>query len=246
MSLLEVDKVSKRFGGVQAIQGVSFTVGAGEILGLIGPNGGGKTTLFNLITGAIPLDEGSVSFEGQTLAGLKPHQTCKAGISRTFQVTRPFGKMSCLENVYVPLLENQPALKGSARKRRAEELLRMTALAGKEYAPGASLNLIDKKRLELARALAANPKLILLDEVLGGLNSLEMTDALKLIRSIRDRFEITVVWIEHIMGAIMSVCERVIVLDQGRLICQGTPEAVSRDPGVIEAYLGEQRQDARA
>jgi branched-chain amino acid transport system ATP-binding protein len=240
MNLLEVNQVSKRFGGVQAISQVSFSVYPGEILGLIGPNGAGKTTLFNLITGAIPLDEGRISFEDKDISHLKPHLTSKAGISRTFQVTRPFGKMTCLENVYVPLLENQPELNATARRRRAEALLAMTALAGKEEWMGERLNLIDKKRLELARALAVQPKLILLDEVLGGLNSMEMEDALKLIKSIRDRFDITVVWIEHIMGAIMSVCERVVVLDQGTLICQGSPETVCQNPDVIEAYLGAQ------
>ena len=197
--------------------------------------------MFNLITGAIPPDEGEISFKSESITGLKPHLTCKAGISRTFQVTRPFGKMTCLENVFVPLLENQPELRGRARRQRAEELLQMTALGGKEDWLAESLNLIDKKRLELTRALAAGPQLILLDEVLGGLNTMEMQDALKLIRSIRDQLDITVVWIEHIMGAIMSVCERVIVLDQGQLICQGAPETVCRDPNVIKAYLGEQK-----
>jgi branched-chain amino acid transport system ATP-binding protein len=240
MSLLEVQNVSKRFGGVQAIGQVGFSVESGEILGMIGPNGAGKTTMFNLITGAIAPDEGTIAFQGGDITGLKPHQTCKKGISRTFQVTRPFGKMTCLENVYIPLLENQPDLKGAARRNRAEELLALTALSGKEEWQAESLNLIDKKRLELARALAVRPKLILLDEVLGGLNTMEMEVALELIKSIRDRFEITVVWIEHIMGAIMTVCDRVIVLDHGNLICRGVPEAVCQDPGVIKAYLGEQ------
>lgn len=243
MSLLHVSNVSKRFGGIQAINRVSFSVETGEILGMIGPNGAGKTTMFNLITGSLSLDEGSISFNGTDITRMKPHQICRNGISRTYQVTRPFGRMTCLENVYVPLAENRPDLTGTARKQQAIELLSLTSLTGKEEWQAASLNLIDKKRLELARALAVNPKLILLDEVLGGLNSVEMQTALELIKSIRDRFEITVVWIEHIMGAIMSVCERVIVLDQGRLLCEGTPETVCRDRSVIEAYLGEQ-QDA--
>ncbi len=243
MSLLHVSNVSKRFGGIQAINRVSFSVETGEILGMIGPNGAGKTTLFNLITGSLSLDEGRISFNGTDITRMKPHHICRNGISRTYQVTRPFGKMTCLENVYVPLAENRPDLTGTARKQEAIELLSLTSLTGKEEWQAASLNLIDKKRLELARALAVNPKLILLDEVLGGLNSVEMQTALELIKSIRDRFEITVVWIEHIMGAIMSVCERVIVLDQGRLLCEGTPETVCRDRSVIEAYLGEQ-QDA--
>lgn len=241
MSLLDVNTISKHFGGVQAINRVSFSVGSGEILGMIGPNGAGKTTMFNLVTGAIPVDEGTISFQGAKIAGLKPHEICRKGISRTYQIARPFGKMTCMENVCVALMENRPGLKGAARREAAAELLAMTGLAGKEELHAASLNLIDKKRLELARALGTDPKLILLDEVLGGLNSMEMETALTLIKSIRDRYEITVVWIEHIMGAIMSVCDRVIVLDQGSLISQGTPEEVCRDPLVIQAYLGEQR-----
>jgi len=243
MSLLEVKTISKHFGGVQAINRVSFLVRPGEILGMIGPNGAGKTTMFNLITGAVPPDEGAIAFQGEDITGLKPHKACKKGISRTYQIARPFGKMTCMENVCVALMENRPDLKGAVRRRDAEELLAMTGLAGKEELLAASLNLIDKKRLELARALGADPKLILLDEVLGGLNSMEMETALTLIKSIRDRYDITVVWIEHIMGAIMAVCDRVIVLDGGTLISEGSPEEVCRDPLVIRAYLGEQ-QDA--
>jgi branched-chain amino acid transport system ATP-binding protein len=240
MSLLEVKTISKRFGGVKVINSVSFSVNPGEILGMIGPNGAGKTTMFNLITGAVTADGGAIWFQGRDITGLKPHQICRSGISRTYQIVRPFAKMTCMENVCVALMENRPDLKGAARKQEAQELLAMTGLAGKEESDAASLNLIDKKRLESARALGANPKLILLDEVLGGLNSMEMDTALKLIKSIRDRYEITVIWIEHIMGAIMSVCDRVLVLDQGSLISQGSPEEVCRDPLVIKAYLGEQ------
>ncbi len=162
------------------------------------------------------------------------------GIARTFQVTRPFARLTCLENVLVPLVNAPGAPRGAARRERARELLAMTSLADKAGREAGKLNLIDKKRLELARALATGPRLILLDEVLGGLNSLEMDQALGLIAELRGRFGITVVWIEHIMGAIMRLCERVLVLDQGRLISQGPPAAVCQDPAVIHAYLGEQ------
>ncbi len=240
MSLLEIKGVSKRFGGVQALSQVEFQVEEGEILGLIGPNGAGKTTLFNLISGTLPPDSGRIVFAGRELTGLRAHQVCGLGIARTFQVTRPFAKMTCLENVLVPLVEAPGAPKGARREQRALELLEMTSLADKAGLEAQHLNLIDKKRLELARALATGPRLILLDEVLGGLNTLEMDQALNLIGLIRDRLGITIVWIEHIMGAIMSLSERILVLDQGRLICQGAPQEVARDPQVITAYLGEQ------
>jgi branched-chain amino acid transport system ATP-binding protein len=241
MSLLAVNDVSKSFGGVKAVNQVSFTVEQGEILGLIGPNGAGKTTLFNLISGTLPADSGNIVFNGDDITGLKPHQVCGLGIARTFQVTRPFGKMTCLENVLVPLAQAADAPRDSAaRKAKAMDLLELTAVADRADLEAEHLNLIDKKRLELARALATGPKLILLDEVLGGLNTLEMDQALNLINLIRDRLRITIVWIEHIMGAIMSLSERILVLDQGALICQGTPQAVACDPQVITAYLGEQ------
>jgi branched-chain amino acid transport system ATP-binding protein len=241
MSLLTVNDVSRSFGGVKAVTQVSFEVEQGQIMGLIGPNGAGKTTLFNLISGTLPADSGNIIFNGEDITGLKPHQVCGLGIARTFQVTRPFGKMTCLENVLVPLAQAKSAPKDAAgRQAKALELLELTAIADKAGLEAEHLNLIDKKRLELARALATGPKLILLDEVLGGLNTLEMDQALNLINLIRDRLRITVVWIEHIMGAIMSLSERVLVLDQGALICQGTPELVASDPQVITAYLGEQ------
>lgn len=239
MSLLVVSEVSKRFGGLQAVAEVSFSVSEGAIVGLIGPNGAGKTTLFNLVAGAIPFDEGSISFDGRSIGGLSSHVICRTGIARTFQVTRPFPAMTCSENLAVALIgRNEPPLMHD-RPRIISEMLAFVGLSGKERAPAKDLNLMDKKRLELARALATNPRLILLDEVLGGLSSLEMNQALDLIRAIRDRLKITILWIEHVMGAVMRLCEHILVLDQGKLICEGSPETVSNDTRVIEAYLGE-------
>jgi len=238
VSLLEVRGASKRFGGVQALAEVSFEVRSGEILGLIGPNGAGKTTLFHLIAGTVPCERGEIIFQGRPIAGLPAHRICRLGLARTFQIVRPFGQMTCLENVLVAFLGR--GLDKAERAARAGEFLALTGLAGKEDVPAGRLNLIDKKRLELARALATGPRLLLLDEVLGGLNSREMAEALDLMRLIRDRFQVTIFWIEHVMGAIMRLSERILVLDQGRLICQGPPEQVSRDRRVIEAYLGEQ------
>jgi len=239
MSLLKVQSLSKQFGGLLAVSQASFGVKEGEIVGLIGPNGAGKTTLFNLITGAVTADSGGIAFDGRNLKGLSSNQICRAGIARTFQVPRPFAKMTCSENVLVALIGRNISVSQSERLRTIREMLELVGLAGKERVLSADLNLIDTKRLEVARALATGPRLILLDEVLGGLSSLEMSQALDLIRTIRDRLSVTVLWIEHVMGAIMSLSERVLVLNQGRLICEGTPAEVTRDKRVIEAYLGE-------
>lgn len=240
MSQLVVRGLSKRFGGVQALSEVSFKVEQGEILGLIGPNGAGKTTLFHMIAGTLRSDTGEVLFMDETITGLPAHQVCRRGIARTFQITRLFGDMSVLENVLVAQIGNREKLPEGDVEERARELIELTGLSGKENTQAEQLNLIDKKRVEMARALATGPRLILLDEVLGGLNTSEIPEGVNLIRTIRDRLHITVFWIEHIMGAIMRLSERVLVLDQGRLICQGPPEEVSRDPLVVEAYLGEQ------
>ncbi len=240
MSRLEVHGLSKRFGGVQALSDVSFSVEEGEILGLIGPNGAGKTTLFHMIAGTLPADAGEVLFMDVPITGLPAHQVCRRGIARTFQITRIFGDMTVLENVLVAQIGNRDKLPPGDPEPRARELIELTGLSGNEETPAGRLNLIDKKRLELARALATGPRLILLDEVLGGLNTSEIPEGVELIRTIRDRLEITVFWIEHIMGAIMRLSERVLVLDQGRLISEGSPQEVSRDPLVVEAYLGEQ------
>jgi len=239
MTLLSVESVSKSFGGLMAVSNVSFSVEEGQIVGLIGPNGAGKTTLFNVIAGALHADEGRISFRGKDLNRLAPHEICREGLARTFQVTRPFLGMTCYENVLVALVGRRDRVAESERPQLIEKTLDLTGLAGKQAVLARDLNLIDKKRLELARALATNPKLVLLDEVLGGLSSMEMSQALELIRTIRDRLGITILWIEHVVGAVMSLCERVLVLSQGALICEGTPKEVSSDTCVIEAYLGE-------
>lgn len=240
MSQLKVKDLSKRFGGVQALSELNFTVEEGEILGLIGPNGAGKTTLFNMVAGTLPVDSGEVIFRDEPITGLPPHQVCRRGIARTFQITRIFVEMTVLENVLVAQIGNRQKLSRDDPEQRAVELINLTGLKGKEFMQAGQLNLIDKKRLELARALGTGPRLILLDEVLGGLNTSEIPEGVNLIRTIRDQLNITVFWIEHIMGAIMRLSERVLVLDQGRLISEGPPEEVSRDPLVVEAYLGEQ------
>lgn len=240
MAFLEVRDVVKRFGGLVAVAGVSFDMEQGRIVGLIGPNGAGKTTLFNLIAGTFPCDEGVIRFCGEDMTCRKPYHVCRKGIARTFQITRPFEKMTCYENVVVGLI-GRDGFTGEtpARRRQVEELLDFVGLKDFMHTEARHLNLIHKKLLEIARALATRPKLILLDEVLGGLNTGEILKALDLIRAIRDTFGVTILWIEHVMGALMQVVEKLLVLDRGRLLCQGDPETVVHDPRVIEAYLGE-------
>jgi branched-chain amino acid transport system ATP-binding protein len=239
MSLLRLEGLSKRFGGLKAVSDVSFDMEEGAIVGLIGPNGAGKTTLFNLIAGALRPEKGRIVFNGNEITGLASYQICRSGIARTFQVTRPFQEMSCAENLEVAIIGRNLKIAKPDRPEKIAELLDLVGLAGKQSILAKDLNLIDEKRLELARALATGPRLILLDEVLGGLSSLEMAQALDLIRFVRDRLGMTILWIEHVMGAIMTLSERVLVLDQGRLICEGSPAKVTGDPQVIQAYLGE-------
>jgi branched-chain amino acid transport system ATP-binding protein len=239
--LIEGKNLSKAFGGLTAVQGVDFHLSEGEIVGLIGPNGAGKTTLFNLITGIFPPDAGTLAFKGKNLLERRPFEVCRLGVARTFQIVRPFLKMTCLENVLVGIIGRSE--KGQSRGEKhqeSREILKVTGLIAHEQRLAKDLTLIEKKRLEMARALATKPSVILLDEVLAGLNPSEIQQALELIEKIRSQFQITLFWIEHVMGAIMKASDRVIVLDQGRKIKEGEPQDVVSDRRVIEAYLGEE------
>jgi len=239
MALLEGRKISKAFGGVQALSQVDFVVEPGTIVGLIGPNGAGKTTLFNAVAGAFKPTSGQVIFDGTDVTGLPANAICRRGVGRTFQVTRPFAAMTCLENVMVAAINRHPEKPRSFIETLAHEKLSFVGLAEMEGLEARHLNVIQKKRLEMARALATEPKLLMLDEVLGGLNTQEIGQAVEFIRSLRDRLGLTVLWIEHVMGAVMKAAERVIVLDQGQVLMAGTPAEVVTDQRVIQAYLGE-------
>jgi len=239
-ALLELNGVTKRFGGVAALTDVSFQVPGGEILGLIGPNGAGKTTLLNCISGVYHLDAGSISLDGGRISGLPPHRVARLGIGRTFQVVKPFASMTVRENAAVGALfgSAQADLQPRAAFTWADEVLELVGLAPKARLTVGSLTIPDRKRLEVARALATKPRLLLLDEVMAGLNAVEVDQALEMVRRIHAS-GITIVLIEHVMRVVVGVCDRVIVLHMGRHLAEGTPDEVLQDRRVIEAYLGE-------
>jgi len=237
-ALLELSNVNKHFGGLHAVRNVTFTVQRGEVVGILGPNGAGKTTLYNLLTGFIRPDAGArIVFDGHDVVGMPPHKVAALGISRTFQLCRPFVGMSVLENVVVGGLGTQ-GRDGAALDERARSLLVQVGLAGKESTPVEVLSYGDQRRLEIARALAARPKLLLLDEPFAGLGSGEIADLSALIRQVHAAEGLTVVLIEHKLREFMRLVSRVVALDFGEVIAQGQPEDIVRHPAVIEAYIG--------
>ena len=237
MALLEVEGLAKRFGGLQAVRDLSFGVDDRGIVALIGPNGAGKTTVFALISGFLRPDAGDVRFQNRSIVGRAPHEICAMGIVRTFQLMRPFPRLSVLRNVAIGALGRHADMREALARARA--VLDEVGLAAKSEQPAGSLTLADRKRLELARALATEPVLLLLDEVMAGLDATETERIVELVRAINRR-GIAILLIEHVMRTVMSLSERIIVLNYGERIAEGRPEAIANDPRVIEAYLGEE------
>ena len=235
-ALLAVEDVAKRFTGVRAVQNVSFTVAEGAIFAVIGPNGAGKTTLFNMIAGVFPPDTGRIMFAGEPIHGLSPDRVCRRGIGRTFQIVRPFPGLTVEDNVIVGALLHRGDV--PAARTRAHEVLRQLDLFDKRAQQAAALTLPDRKRLEVARALATDPKLLLLDEVMAGLRPTETDRIVEVLRGLNRETGLTILLIEHVMRAVMALASRVLVLHHGAAIAEGTPEEVVRDPAVVTSYLG--------
>ena len=232
-NIMRIDNVTKRFGGIRALNKVNFEVKKGEILGLIGPNGSGKTTLFNVISGFYPATEGTIEFKGENITNLSPHKIARKGIGRTFQIVRPFGDMTVLDNVLVSGL-----FSGNMGVKQCREILKTTRLIEREGDLAEMLNLAEKRRLEIARALALSPEMLLLDETMAGLTHTEVDESLKMISGIRTEYGLTIILVEHVMRAIMAVSERIVVLSEGAKIAEGSPKEVSENEQVLTAYLG--------
>ena len=239
MRVIEGERVTKYFGGLAAVYNVDFHVDKGEIVGLIGPNGAGKTTLFNLISAAIALKSGIIRFKGEKISGLKPYQICRMGVSRTFQSVKVFSNLSVLQNVLLGSLCGTPTGMSEAdAKREATGLLEFVGLSNVSMTPAKDLTLANQKRLEVARALATKPELLLLDELMAGLNPTEIAQAMELVNKIQGK-GITIFMVEHVMKAIMNICDRIMVLHHGEKIAEGTPHDIAASKKVIEVYLGE-------
>ncbi|MBT2727454.1 ABC transporter ATP-binding protein [Bacillus sp. ISL-75] len=235
--IIQVKELSKHFGGLKAVKNVSFDVNENEIVGIIGPNGAGKTTLFNLISGSLGVTSGKVIFNNEDITSQKPYVICKKGIGRTYQIVKPFGNISVLENVMVGAF-NKASNTREARE-YSMEILKKVGLDKKKDQVGKSLTIADKKRLEVAKALATQPTVLLLDEVMAGLNPSEVKEIMPMIKGLRDS-GITIILIEHIMEVVMNVCDRIVVVHHGEKIAEGTPKEIANNPEVIKAYLGEE------